>query len=196
MEMTTPAFSAPCALLPWQPAQFVSYALLPADNDAGVAATGFFSAVTVPVLSWLDAAPPIEMTTASTGRADFLITCLVCTRTTPPSTGERGCGTDIGQSSPGRHVSPDGRETDEGYDHHRRDQTEERVRAAVVDGPAPDEPGQDGADSAKPGSSADAGGPDWCRVDMRGEGEHRGLHAVDHAAGQRQHGHDRDHRGG
>ena len=44
IEMTTPAFTAPWALLPWQPAQLASYALLPAAIDSGVAATGFFSA--------------------------------------------------------------------------------------------------------------------------------------------------------
>jgi hypothetical protein len=44
IEMTTPAFSAPWALLPWQPAQLASYALLPAVSDSGVEATGFFSA--------------------------------------------------------------------------------------------------------------------------------------------------------
>ena len=42
--MTMPAFTAPWALLPWQPAQLASYAFLPAAIDSGVAATGFFSA--------------------------------------------------------------------------------------------------------------------------------------------------------
>ena len=44
IEMTMPAFSAPCALSPWQAAQLTSYAFLPAASDSGVAATGFFSA--------------------------------------------------------------------------------------------------------------------------------------------------------
>ena len=47
IEMTTPAFTAPWAMLPWQAAQFVSYAFFPAASDSGVDATGFFSAAAV-----------------------------------------------------------------------------------------------------------------------------------------------------
>src|SRR5437868_4493382 len=51
IEMTTPAFSAPCALLPWHAAQLVSYARFPTAIDSGVAATGFLGAAAV----WLAA---------------------------------------------------------------------------------------------------------------------------------------------
>src|SRR5688572_6229641 len=43
IEMSTPAFSAPWAMLPWQGAQLRSYAFRPAASDSGVAATGFFT---------------------------------------------------------------------------------------------------------------------------------------------------------
>ena len=67
--MTTPAFTAPWALLPWQAAQLASYALLPAAIDSGVAATGFFSAAALGFRgSCVETARP-RRRMANTGRA-------------------------------------------------------------------------------------------------------------------------------
>src|SRR5687767_4643148 len=73
IEMVMPAFTAPWALVPWQPAQLASYAFFPSESDSGVAATRFLSAAAAGFFgSWLKSTAPTR-TTADAVRIAFTI---------------------------------------------------------------------------------------------------------------------------